>query len=131
MGMMMMCVRTEGAGLAVGAGLLRLEQVSVTIHKSKFKDEDQALRIVENLKRHTVTVDEAIKAVKELDLIYGSAGFGYPNHGSVSEATGCSPEKISVLRTLADLVPALSQLLTDKIISQRVAAFSNLSRALY
>jgi ParB-like chromosome segregation protein Spo0J len=98
-----------------------LEEVPVIVHKAKFKDEDQALRIVENLKRRTVTIDEAIKAVKELDLIYSSAEFVAANKLTVSGATGYSAHRIAKLRTLADLVPALSQLLKDNVITQHAA----------
>jgi len=90
MGMLRYGVRAETSAQLRCASVAGLEEVPVIVHKAKFKDEDQALRIVENLKRRTVTIDEAIKAVRELDSIYSSAEITQVTRESLSEATGYS-----------------------------------------
>lgn len=107
--------------LARAAKLAGLEEVPVIVHKSKFKGEDEALLIAENLKRRTVQTMEAVRAVERLEEIYNTAGVIAITASTLSKQTGYSEGFIKQLRTLADLVPSLAQLLQDQVITQKVA----------
>jgi hypothetical protein len=58
---------------------------------------------------------------KQIDEIYAENGVRDGTRSTLSKETGYTERKISELRTLADLIPALSQLLVDDVITQRVA----------